>query len=146
MILLFPAIHALIAWSRGHAFLAGNLPARVRVLVAEWVELHQKELIKMWETKDFYWVAPLVCSMFIIQIQQAKYTGGYSIWLRFNRGEEGVVELTDLIEHYPPAAPLLDPTVFSAFRLDEWPTPVWDCGFDVCNCSLTAGKSLMGTV
>jgi len=40
--------------------LEGKLPGRVRGLVEEWMELHQQELIDMWESKDFHKVAPLV--------------------------------------------------------------------------------------
>lgn len=40
--------------------LDGWLPARVRGLVEEWAELHQSELRQMWESKDFYRIAPLV--------------------------------------------------------------------------------------
>ena len=36
-----------------------------------------------------------------------------------------------MVARYPAAAPLKDPAVFSAFRLDDWPTLVWSCGFDV---------------
>ena len=39
---------------------AGFLPAKVRGLVSEWAELHQDELLHMWETKKFYRIKPLV--------------------------------------------------------------------------------------
>lgn len=39
---------------------AGSVPAKVRGLVAEWAELHQDELRRMWETQDFYKIEPLV--------------------------------------------------------------------------------------
>jgi len=38
----------------------GHLPARVRGLVEEWAELHQQELMLMWESKDFHQIEPLV--------------------------------------------------------------------------------------
>lgn len=38
----------------------GHLPARVRGLVEEWTELHQQELMIMWESKDFHQIEPLV--------------------------------------------------------------------------------------
>jgi hypothetical protein len=38
----------------------GRLPARVRGLVEEWAELHQKELLTMWESHEFHKLAPLV--------------------------------------------------------------------------------------
>ncbi|MDQ5879887.1 MAG: hypothetical protein QG638_2624 [Pseudomonadota bacterium] len=40
--------------------LDGRLPARVRGLVEEWAELHQAELMAMWESKDFHRIDPLV--------------------------------------------------------------------------------------
>ena len=40
--------------------MTGFLPARVRGLVEEWAELHQDELLKMWETKEFHRLKPLV--------------------------------------------------------------------------------------
>ncbi len=40
--------------------MAGALPARVRGLVEEWGELHQQELLEMWESQDFHTVEPLV--------------------------------------------------------------------------------------
>jgi hypothetical protein len=39
---------------------AGVLPARVRGLVEEWAELHRDELLRMWETKNFHRIQPLV--------------------------------------------------------------------------------------
>lgn len=38
----------------------GKLPARVRGPVEEWAELHQAELLTMWESKDFHAITPLV--------------------------------------------------------------------------------------
>ncbi len=45
-----------------HSFnmLAGNLPARVKGLVVEWMQLHQQELMAMWQSKRFHKVQPLV--------------------------------------------------------------------------------------
>ena len=40
--------------------MAGRIPARVRGLVEEWAELHQHELLEMWESQDFHELAPLV--------------------------------------------------------------------------------------
>nr|VFK12792.1 MAG: protein of unknown function (DUF4160) [Candidatus Kentron sp. LPFa] len=38
----------------------GFLPARVRGLVIEWAELHRNELLRMWKTKEFHRIEPLV--------------------------------------------------------------------------------------
>lgn len=67
----------------------------------------------------------------MITIQQAKYAGQYKIWLKFNDNQEGIVDLTDIPDRYLSAAPLIDEKVFSSFYLDEWPTLVWPCGFDL---------------
>jgi len=40
--------------------LEGKLPARVRGLVEEWAEIHQAELLSMWDSKDFHRLSPLV--------------------------------------------------------------------------------------
>jgi len=40
--------------------IAGFLPAKVRGLVEEWAELHQDELLYMWETQEFHKIKPLV--------------------------------------------------------------------------------------
>lgn len=38
----------------------GHLPARAHRLVDEWTELHQEELMAIWESKDFHKIDPLV--------------------------------------------------------------------------------------
>jgi len=40
--------------------ITGTLPAKVRGLVEEWAELHEEELLKIWDTKEFHRIAPLV--------------------------------------------------------------------------------------
>lgn len=50
---------AVMAISSGNV-ITGHLPARVRGLVEEWVELHTVELLEMWESKSFHKVDPLV--------------------------------------------------------------------------------------
>jgi hypothetical protein len=40
--------------------IAGSLPAKVRGLVEEWMEIHQKELLQMWEAQKFHKIEPLV--------------------------------------------------------------------------------------
>ena len=37
----------------------GTLPKRARILVREWAEVHQNELIKIWETQNFHKIEPL---------------------------------------------------------------------------------------
>lgn len=80
----------------------------------------------------------------IINIQETHYIDGYRISLRFNTGEIGEVDLSDLLPRYPAAQPLLDRSLFRNFYLDEWPTLAWPCGFDVAPetlYELATGKS-----
>lgn len=67
----------------------------------------------------------------LIQVMEAAYRGDHRVWLRFNTGDEGVADLADLVAKVPTAAPLQDPHVFADFRLDDWPTLSWPCGFDL---------------
>lgn len=67
----------------------------------------------------------------MVNIQQAKHAGQYKVWLKFNDGSKGVVDLADIPRRYPATTPLVDEKVFSAFYLDEWPTLAWTCGFDL---------------
>ena len=67
----------------------------------------------------------------MITIRKAEYVGAYTIRLSGSNGEEGVADLADLVGRYPIAGPLKDTALFKQFSLDEWPTLVWPCGFDV---------------
>ena len=37
----------------------GELPKKARVLVREWAEYHQEELVEIWKTQNFHKVEPL---------------------------------------------------------------------------------------
>lgn len=37
----------------------GGIPKKCRQLVREWAELHQEELIELWNTQNFHTIAPL---------------------------------------------------------------------------------------
>jgi len=67
----------------------------------------------------------------MIRIQDAKYDGDYRIWLKFSSGEEGIVDLAEIVTKYPVARPLLNKEAFKHFFLDDWPTLAWSCGFDL---------------
>lgn len=71
-----------------------------------------------------------------IYLVEAKYIADYRVFLRFNTGECGEVDLKDLIFKYKAAEPLQDTEQFAKFFLDSWPTLAWDCGFDVAPESL----------
>ena len=80
-----------------------------------------------------------------VSILEARYVKDYQVFLKFNTGETGEVDLRDLVGKYQIAEPLRNPEIFSHFYLDSWPTLAWDCGFDVDPESLyfrATGKSL----
>ena len=72
----------------------------------------------------------------MIEVCEARYQEEYKIWIKFNTGECGVVDLLDLVQKYKVAEPLLDTNEFKKFYLDEWPTLAWTCGFDLAPESL----------
>ena len=72
----------------------------------------------------------------MIEVLEAAYREEYKVWIRFNTGESGVVDLRDLLLKHKAAAPLIDKNEFKKFYLDAWPTLAWPCGFDVAPESL----------
>ena len=82
-----------------------------------------------------------------LTVLQARYENGRRVRLRFNTGEHGVADLTDLGARYPAARPLADPAELASFEQEEWPTLVWACGLDVSPETLyerATGKRLDG--
>ncbi|TAJ76053.1 MAG: DUF2442 domain-containing protein [Gallionellaceae bacterium] len=67
----------------------------------------------------------------IVNVQEARHLDDYRVWLKFNTGESGEVNLQDMIFKHKVATPLRDIEQFKQFKLDAWPTLTWDCGFDV---------------
>lgn len=67
----------------------------------------------------------------MITIASAQYENDYRIKLKFNTGEEGIADLSDIVQRYSMAAPLKNLIEFQKFYLDECPTLVWSCGFDL---------------
>jgi hypothetical protein len=61
----------------------------------------------------------------------AEYRHGFKVFVRFNTGEAGEIDLSEVISTYDAAAPLRDQKLFSEFYLDSWPTLAWSCGFDI---------------
>ena len=61
----------------------------------------------------------------------AKHVGGFKIFVEFNTGESGEIDLSEVISAYDAAAPLRDQKLFAEFYLDSWPTLAWNCGFDM---------------
>lgn len=67
----------------------------------------------------------------MISVTRACYVGNHLIDIEFSDGVSGVVDLLDTVSRYEAAAEIRDPAKFADFHLDEWPTLVWPCGFDL---------------
>jgi len=67
----------------------------------------------------------------MISVKRAHYAGDYLIDIEFSDGVSGVIDLRDTVSRYEAAAEIRDPARFANFQLDEWPTLVWPCGFDL---------------
>lgn len=66
----------------------------------------------------------------ITHVIKAEYKGDYHVWLRFNDGAEGVVDLKDEL-YGEMFEPLKDIKKFKSFRIDpELETLVWENGAD----------------
>ena len=67
----------------------------------------------------------------ILHVKEAKCLRDYMIWLRFNDGAEGEIDLEAQLEGEM-FAPLTDRTLFQRFRVDpELQTIVWENGADL---------------
>ncbi|MBF0236009.1 MAG: DUF2442 domain-containing protein [Desulfamplus sp.] len=71
-----------------------------------------------------------------VYLIEAKYIEEFKIFLKFNTGESGEVDLKDVVHKYKEAKPLRNHDSFANFYLDSWPTLAWDCGFDIAPESL----------
>ena len=67
----------------------------------------------------------------ILHVREAKYLHDYVIWLRFNDGAEGEIDLSDELDGEM-FAPLKNLESFKSFRVDpELATIVWQNGADL---------------
>jgi hypothetical protein len=67
----------------------------------------------------------------ILHVREAKYLHDYVIWLRFNDGAEGEIDLVPELEGEM-FAPLKDLSAFRQFCVDpELQTVVWENGADL---------------
>lgn len=80
----------------------------------------------------------------IIHVKEAKYVRGYVLWLRFNDGAEGEVDLSNELDGEV-FEPLRDMNKFKSFKVDPTlETVVWENGADLApeflyeNIKLTA--------
>ncbi|HUT36990.1 MAG TPA: DUF2442 domain-containing protein [Planctomycetota bacterium] len=67
----------------------------------------------------------------ILHVVEAHYEHDYTLWVRFNDGAEGLVDLAGEL-YGEMFEPLRDPARFRTFRVDpELETIVWDNGADL---------------
>jgi hypothetical protein len=77
------------------------------------------------------WALGETVEAMILHVREAKYRHDYVIWLRFNDGAEGEVDLRDELWG-DVFEPLKDVSQFRRFRADpEMQTLVWDNGADL---------------
>lgn len=72
----------------------------------------------------------------LVNVVDAKYISGYTVWVKFDTGEEGEVDLADTLwgEVFEP---LQDKEQFRKFKVDpEAGTIVWENGADLAPESL----------
>ncbi|MEQ1891525.1 MAG: DUF2442 domain-containing protein [Planctomycetota bacterium] len=63
----------------------------------------------------------------LVSVVEARHLGGHRVWLRFDDGLAGELDLRDEL-HGPLFEPLMDPAVFAAFEVEY--TLVWKNGAD----------------
>jgi len=112
----------------------GVMGRRAVSLVQEWREIHKAELLEdgglAKQKKEPHRIAPLEQLMFL-HVKEARHVGDYVIWLRFNDGAEGEMDLEDELEGEV-FAPLKDKRNLVRFRADaELETIVWENGADL---------------
>lgn len=67
----------------------------------------------------------------ILRVTDAKLVRDFVVWVRFNDGSEGEVDLSGELEG-PVFEPLKNPKVFAQFKLDpDTHTLVWPTGADL---------------
>ncbi len=67
----------------------------------------------------------------ILHVEEAKYLHDYVIWLRFNDGIEGEIDLENELEGEV-FGPLRDKELFKSFKVDPvLETIVWENGVDL---------------
>ncbi len=63
----------------------------------------------------------------IVQVKEARHLGGHRVWLAFDDGLKGEIDLRSELEGEI-FEPLRDPTYFALFTVDE--TLIWPNGAD----------------
>ena len=113
----------------------GQFPPRALKLVLEWMSLHTAELLENWQLARQGQPVAAHCAVGVsimnYHVMEARYVGGYVVWLRFRDGTSGEIDLHSVLEG-PVFAPLQDPLIFQQFRIHpEFHTLVWANGADI---------------
>ena len=118
--------------------LGGHLGPRVMGLVIEWALLHRDELLEDWrlarESAPLKRIAPLEQEgKMPNDVVKVEPRGGYRLWLQFQDGVEGEVDLAPKLTFQGVFAPLRDPAYFARVRVNPelgticWPNDAdWD--------------------
>jgi len=75
----------------------GSLPKKCCQLVREWAELHQDELIEMWDTQNFHTIFPIGVTK--MKIKHFEHLDGYRFLLTFENGEYRPIRLETVAPH-----------------------------------------------
>ena len=117
------------------SILEGKLSPRILGLVVEWAALHQTELMQNWQLARLQTplepIAPLEETM-LKDISSVQPLKNYQLHIKFEDNQEGVVDISQLIEFTGIFAPLQDLTYFNQVKLNpEWGTIYWENGADL---------------
>ena len=66
-----------------------------------------------------------------IAVKEIRPKTGYRLWLRFNDGESGTVDVSDIVASHPAFRGWEDMQFFKQVSLDEYGTPFWGKEFDL---------------
>lgn len=119
------------------AVLEGSLSPRVLRLVMEWIALHRSELransTRAEQHVPLTRIPPLEQVAMLIDIVEVRPLAGFRLFLRFEDGTAGDVDLKEFVRFDGVFSPLLDPVEFARVRVDaELGTIVWPSGADLC--------------
>ena len=65
-------------------------------------------------------------------VKHVRHVGGYRLWLEFEDGVSGEVDISDMVDFHGVFAPLRDPVEFAKVRVEaEAGTIVWPNGADL---------------
>ncbi len=68
----------------------------------------------------------------LVDVTSVRAVGGHRVWLRFDDGVEGELDLSSLLRFDGVFAPLRDPEFFARVRVDpEWGTIGWPGEIDL---------------